>query len=157
MPTYKIKWSNLLNLSEIDFEPETPKQLTISDEVVQSLSWLTGATEHDRKLLRCDNNGALLITNAWSNLVEVQTVELYPETSDPDSAICSYENKGVLIATSTVIVKIGFVRFAGADAEYIILPPNWLYWFPHPVYQVTATLVPADSGTPCYVGLTFYN
>ena len=157
MAVRKIKWSNLLNLSEIDFEPEMPKQLVISDEVVQALSWLTGATKHDRKLLRCDDNGVLLTGDAWSNLVEVETDELYLNTDVSDTAITTVPNKGCLIATSIVPVKIGFKRFDGADYETVYLPPNWLYWLPFPVYQVLAALVPARALTACYVGLTFYN
>lgn len=158
MPVYKIKWSNLLNLSEIEFEPEVPKQLVITNEIAQSLSWLTGATRHDRKLLRCDNNGVLLVGDAWSNLTEVHSDAAYPETSSEDIITYTGENKGVLITTSTVIVKVTFKLYPTAeDVETIYLPPNWLYWFPYPVYTVTVYLVPPDSGTECYVGLTWFN
>lgn len=157
MPVYKIKWSNLLNLSELEFLPEAPKQLSITDEVIQSISWLTGCTGHDRKLLRCDDNGVLLFNNAWSNLIEVETDELIPQSNVPDTFTASVPNKGVLVASSTQIIKLSFVRFAGGDIEDVYIPPSTLYWFGHSVYTVTATVVPAATGQQSYIGVTAFN
>ncbi|MBA7621476.1 hypothetical protein ES703_28838 [subsurface metagenome] len=156
MAALRLKWSSLLNLTELDFEPEPPKVLKVSDELLQTISWLTGATKHDRRLLRCDENGALLIADAWSLLNQLATDELYPDTRTPDSTGALAVNKGVLIATSTQIVKISFVRVSGGDAEHIYIPADCLYWYPHPTYSVTATIVPEPGGTASYIGITTF-
>lgn len=156
MAVKKLKWNNLLHLTELQFEPEEPKQLAVSDELVMSISWLTGCTKHDRKLIRCDENGALLIADAWSLLTVVYNEELYPDTDTPYTSASLAENKGVLCATSTAIVKLSFQRVSGGALESVYVPPNTLYWYPHGVYRVTATLVPADSADPTYVGITTF-
>jgi len=156
MGIIKLAWNSLMRLSELDFKPLVPTEIRISDEFIQAISWLTGATGHDRKLLRCDENGALLIDNAWSLLSSVETDELAPVSAIPDTFTATVENKGVLIATSTQIVQIGFVRVFGGAAENVYLPPNCLYFFPNPTYQVIATTVPATGGTTSYVGVTAF-
>lgn len=156
MAVYKLKWSQLLHLTELEFEPEAPKALRVTDEMVQSISWLTAATKHDRKLLRCDENGALLVADAWSLLIQSQTDELYPADGSPDATATLTVNKGVLVATSTQIVKLSFVRVGETVAEDIYIPPNWLYWYPYQTKTVTATVVPASGGTASYVGITTF-
>lgn len=157
MPAVQIKWSSLFRLSELEFKPEPPTVLKLSDEMIQSLSWLTGATGHDRRLLRCTEQGALLCGDAWANLGSVETDELYPDDGSPDSYTATLENKGVLVATSTQLVKMSFIRVSGGSSTYIYVPPNTLYWFPFTTYNVMATVVPATGGTASYVGLTFFN
>jgi len=157
MPAVKLKWSSLLNISDLEFVPEPPKVLSVSDELLQTISWLTGVTGHDRRLLRCDENGAILTNNGWSNLIEVESAELYPQPDSPDSAVCVCANKGVLVATSTEIIKASFVRVSGGAVEVVYIPPAWLYWYPHPSYSITATVVPASTGTASYVGVTAFN
>ena len=157
MANYKIKWSNLLYLTELDFIPDRPKQLTITDEIIQSISWLTGATRHDRKLLRCDDNGILLIGDPWSNLTEVETAALYPADGVPDVANLTAANKGVLIATSTQPVKITFQLTGNGLEEDVYLPPNWLYWYGHYTGTITATYVTAPTGATSFVGVTAFN
>jgi len=156
MPAIKLKWSSLLNLVDLDFEPEPPKVLSVSDELLQTISWLTAATRHDRRLLRCDENGALLVGDAWSLLNQVATDELYPDDGVPDTTGALAANAGVLIATSTQIVKLSFVRISGGAAEDILIPPATFYWYPHSTYSVTATVVPASGGTASYVGVTTF-
>lgn len=153
----RIKWSSLLQHADLEFTPEAPKVLEVSDELIQSVSWLTAATRENRRLIRCTEQGAILTGNAWDLLNEVETDELYPQSASPDSYTRTVPNKGVLVATSTQIVKITFVRVSGGSAEVIYLPPNWLYFFPHTVYSVAAAVVPDPGGTANYVGLTFYN
>jgi len=157
MAVYKIKWSNLFNLSEIEFLPEAPKQLSITDEVTQSISWLTAYTGHDRKLLRCDDNGALLTASPWSNLIEVESGELTPASTVPSSTTATVPNKGVLVASGAYPVKLTFIRFSGGESEDVYIPTAWLYWFGHSVYSVTATTVPATGGITTRVGVTFFN
>lgn len=157
MAVLKIKWSQLLNLTELEFIPEPPKVLQVSDELVQAISWLTGATGHDRKLLRCTETGALLVGDAWSLLAVVETVELYPQSGTPDSVIASVPNKGVLIATSTQLISVSIRRVVGGDIEVFYVPPAWLYWYPHKVYSVTAGVVPDPVGEASYVGVTAFN
>jgi len=157
MAVYKIKWSNLLNLAELEFLPEAPKQLSITDEVTQSISWLTACTLHDRKLLRCDENGVLLVGYPWNNLIEVETDELLPQSTVPDTFTATVPNKGVLVASSTQLVKLSFVRFAGGDIEDVYIPSNNLYWFGHQVYTVTVTTVPATGGSTSRVAVTAFN
>jgi len=157
MAAIKIKWSSLLNLTELEFIPEPPKVLSVSDELLQTISWLTGATGHDRRLLRCTEQGALLVGDPWSLLASVETDELHPAAGAPDTFTAAYANKGVLIATSTHIVKVSVRRANKPDTEHFYMPPAWLYWYPHKVYDVIATVVPAGTGTASYVGIAAFN
>jgi hypothetical protein len=157
MAEHKIKWTDLLFLSELEFIGDVPKALVVTDELQQAISFLTGATNHDRKLLRCDENGALLIANAWSNLVSVETDELYPQSMTPDSFVATVKNKGVLVGTSLQLISASFVRVAGGVAEVIYIPPYYEYWYPHPTYSVTVSTVPATGGTASYVGITAFD
>lgn len=157
MAAYKIKWSSLLHLTDLEFIPEAPKQLTISDELIQAISWLTAATKHDRKLLRCDENGALLIADAWSLLDSVETDELYPQSASEDTYTASAAHKGVLVSSSTQIIYVGFLQVSGGTVEWIYVSPNTLYWYPHSVYSIVVHVVPDPNGTASYVGITAYN
>lgn len=157
MAAIKLNWSSLLQLTELDFVPEPPKVLKVSDELLQSLSWLTGATRHDRKLLRCNESGVLLVGDAWSLFGEVETDELYPESGSPDSFIATVENKGVLIASSDQLIRVTFIQVAGGDYERVYVSPNTLYWYPHKTYSVTVNTVPDPGGTASYVGVTAFN
>ncbi len=153
----KLKWSSLLQLTELDFIPEAPKVLNVSDELVQSLSWLTGATRHDRKLLRCDENGAILVSNAWNGLNVVQTVELHPDSGVPDTFTAMAVNKGILIATSTQIVMVDLYQTDDSDYERIYISPGTLYWYPHKTIEAIVATVPYTGGTASYVGITAFN
>lgn len=157
MTAVKIKWSSLLNLTELEFIPEPPKVLEVSDELVQSISWLTAATRHDRRLLRCTENGELLVADPWSVLSEVVTDELNVVQDTGDTFSTVLDNKGVLIASSTAIVKLSIRKVAGGDIEYAYVPPAWLYWYNHKVYSVKAEPVPIGSGDESYVGITAFN
>lgn len=154
MAVRKIKWSSLLRCSDLEFEPEPPIELVVSDELVQSLSWLTGATRQDRRLLRCTEDGALLVANAWDGLNSAEVDELYPQNGTPDVYTAAAEHKAVLIATSTQIVKLSIVRKSGETALHYYVPPNQYFFYPHSVYTITATVVPASGGTANYVGIT---
>ncbi|GAI97265.1 unnamed protein product, partial [marine sediment metagenome] len=66
-------------------------------------------------------------------------------------------HKGVLIATSSVIVKMSFVHEFKGTSYDIYLPPKWLYFYPYKVYSVTGSVVPPDALQTTYIGLTFYN
>lgn len=156
MPARKIKWSSLLHLTELEFIPEAPKVLEVSDELLQTISWLTGATGHDRRLLRCDENGALLVAVPWSLLSVVETDELHPVSTITDTFTHTPINKGVLIATSTQLVKLSIKQTVGAAAEVIYVPPAWLYWYPHTVYSIEAAVVPDPNGTASYIGITAF-
>jgi predicted component of type VI protein secretion system len=157
MPAKRLEWSSLLHMTELDFEPEAPSVLSVTDELSQSLSWLTAATGHDRKLIRCNELGAILVSNSWDNLSEVETDELAITAGMPDTFTATVENKGVLVASSTEIVKLDFVRVSGGDVETIYIPPNWLYFYPHKTYSITATVVPAATGDASYIGITAFN
>jgi len=157
MPAIRIKWSSLLLLTELEFIPEAPTVLKVSDELLQTISWLTAATGHDRKLLRCNELGALLVGNSWDNLEQVDTDELYPRPTPPDTYETTIENKGVLIATSTQIIMIDFYKIADTVFDRLYLPPNCLYFYPHKVTKVVVATVPYGGGTESYVGLTAFN
>lgn len=157
MSVKRLQWNSLLRLTELEFSPEEPKQLSVSDELVMSISWLTGATQHDRKLIRCDENGALLIADAWSLFIGDETDELYPDDGSPDTFTATKENRGVLVATSTQLVKLSFRRVSAGALESVYVPPETLYWYPKSVYEVIATVVPASGGTASYVGITTFN
>jgi len=156
MAVRRLKWSSLLRYAELEFEPDAPQVLEVEDKLVQSLSWLTAATRQDRRLLRCTEQGALLVADAWSGLNSCQSAELYPQSNTPDTVVATTEHLGVLISTSTQLVKISFVRKSGEAAEVYYVPPNSFYWYPHQVYSVTATVVPAVGGTASYVGVVCY-
>ncbi len=153
----KIRWSNLLNINELEFVPEPPRELKVSDEITQTIAWLTAATGHDRRILRCNELGALLIGHSWDNLTVVETDELIPTSGTADVFTASVENKGVLITTSTQIVKATMVRVSGGATEVIYLPPGETYFYPHPIYSVTINVVPDPGGTTNYIGITAFN
>jgi len=157
MAVKKLKWNSLLRYAELEFEPQAPKVLEVSDELVQSLAWLTAATQQDRRLVRCTEQGAILVADAWSGLESVETAELYPEQNAPKNDEPSSVHRGVLIASSTVMVIVSFLRAGETVAEDIYVPPESYYWYPHPVTKVTVGLVPADSATASYVGVTYFN
>ncbi len=157
MAAIRIKWSSLLRITELEFSPQPPTVLSLSDELTQSLSWLTAATKHDRKLLRCDENGALLVGEAWSLLNSVEVDELHPDDGNPDTYTNVLAHKGILVATSTQIVKLGFLPVSGGVTENIYVSPARLFWYPYPVYTIIATVVPASGGTASYVGITAFN
>lgn len=152
----KIRWSNLLNITDLDFIPGPPDDLILSDEIMQVISWLTAATLHDRRLLRCTQQGALLIANAWDNMGVAENDELHPDNGTPDSFTATKDNKGVLVTGSTQIVKVGFVRVASGATENIYVPPGGEYFYPHKTYSVTTTVVPTSGGTASYVGITAF-
>lgn len=156
MAVVKIQWSQLLNLTDLEFIPEQSKLLSVSDEILQVLSWLTAATGHDRRLLRCDAAGALLTSNAWSLMSVVESDELYPSSGSPVTFTATLGNKGVVIATDQRIVKLTITRVSGGDTEVIYLPPALLYWYPHNVYSIVFAVVPDPGGGACYVGVTAY-
>lgn len=157
MAAVKLKWNQLLKLTELEFIPEPPKVLKVSDELLQAISWLTAATGHDRRLLRCNEQGALLVGNAWDLLAVVESDELYPVSGGADTFTATKANKGVLIATDQRIAKLTITRVSGGDTEVVYLPPFCLYWYPHIVYSIVAAVVPDPGGTAMYVGITAYN
>jgi len=157
MARIKIRFSTLLRLSELDFVPEPPTVLSLSDELIPVISWLTGATGHDRKFLRCDDNGALLVADGWSGLAVVENDQLDPTAGTPDVFTATVGNKGVLVASSCELVKITFVRVSGGATEDFYMPPGQYLWYPHPTYSVTVTVVPTGTGTDSYVGLTAFD
>lgn len=157
MAAVKIKWSSLLNLKDLEFTPDAPKVLMLSDELLQSLSWLTAATREDRRFIRCTDNGALLVADAWAGLNAVENDELYPESTSEKTTTFTVANKGVLIASSTQIIQAKFVRVSGGSSEDVTIPPSSYYWFAHECYSVTVHTVPDPGGTASYVGVTAFD
>lgn len=153
----KIKWNSLLRLTELEFTPAPPNVLTITDELLQSISWLTAATKHDRKLLRCDENGALLITDAWNGFSSVEVRELTPEQNNPSTFTPSVEHKGILIATGEDIIKASFKRVGTSVYEHTYIPAHSFYWYAHFCIDIIITSVPVDNSTPSYVGAVAFN
>lgn len=157
MAVIKIKWSSLLHLTELEFIPQAPSVLSVSDELTQAISWLTGATGHDRRLIRCNELGAILTGNSWDNLVSVETAELNPESASPKTYTATVVNKGVLIATSTQLVQVDFYRVDSVDYDRVYITSNWLYFYPHKIFKVIIAVVPDPGGTASYVGVTAFN
>lgn len=151
----KVKSSKVLNLEGIEITPDPPHEFNLSTEIMQTLAWLTALTNHDRRLLRCTENGALLTAEPWSLLNVVDTNESYPDSGSADVYATSVDNKGVLISTSTQIIKAVMVRIASGATETYYIPPSSFFWYPHSVYSVTCSVVPDPGGTASYVGLTF--
>lgn len=157
MSPIRVTWSQLLNLTELGFDSGSMPDLSLSNEIGFSLSILTAATRRDRKLLRCDNNGVLLVGDPWTGLISVETDELYVNAGSADSFTASVANKGVLIATPGYLVKVSVVGVSGGDAEVINIAPYQNFWFPGPVYSVEADDVPAGATDTFYVGITAFN
>lgn len=156
MARTKLKWSSLLRLTELDFRPDFPTELSVLDEVSAVISWLTGCTNQDRRLLRCTPQGALLIGNAWDLLSFVESFEKYPGPDDPQEAYATKDNIGVLISTSTQLVRIRIKRTILSLYEDIYLAANTMYFFPYSTFMVFIAAVPEATGTASYVGITFY-
>ncbi len=157
MSRVKISWSSLLNLSELEFVPAPPLRLILSDDIAFSLAILTAATRHDRKMLRCDSNGALLVSEPWNGLVAVETDELMVNAGSADSFTATVANKGVLLATTGKITSAAFVKVSGGSSEVILIAPDSNFWYAGPVYSVTVDDVPAGAGYTFYVGVTTFN
>lgn len=149
----KIKWTNLFNMPELDFEPAPPRELILSDELNQTLAWLTAATKHDRKLLRCDEQGSLLVTDVWAAMEYLESYRLDPAAGVPSAYVFTIPNKGVLVSTSTQLICMHFVKKSGGSSEDIFIPPYQYYWYPFSTYSATAYVVPAATGTASCVGL----
>ncbi len=157
MAPIRISWNLLLNLTELGFDLGSLPELSLSNEIGFSLSILTAATRRDRKLLRCDNNGVLLVGDPWTGLISVETDELYVNAGTADSFTASVENKGVLIATPSYLVKASMIRTAGGTAEVVYIAPYQGFWFPGPVYSIEVDDVPAGATDSFYVGITAFN
>lgn len=157
MAAFRLKWNSLLRLSELEFTPQAPTILNLTDELDQSISWLTAATREDRRLLRCDSNGALLVNGGWNLFNSVEVAELYPSHLSPETYTPTVKNKGVLVATGTLVVKVGFLRVQGGVTEWVYIPAQTLYWYPNSVYSVIVHCVPDPGGDASYVGVTAFN
>ncbi len=156
MAVVKLLWSNLLKLTELDFRPDFPAQLNLSDEVLQVISWLTATTGFDRRLLRCTRQGALLVAKPWSMMNVVDNKELTSVQSSETAYNNIPANDGILITSSTQIIKVSFRRKLGSDMESVFVPPASYYWFPFSTYGVVVETVPDDSGTVSIMGITAY-
>lgn len=157
MPPVTLRWSSLFNLSEVEFVPDPPTVLKLSDEVMQTISWLTAATRHDRRLLRCTEQGALIIADAWAALNSVEVDELRPASASPDTYTSTVDHIGVLVSTSGQLIKATFLQISGGDIENIYISPNTDYFYPHKVFSIAVTCVPLSGGTDSYVGITAFN
>lgn len=157
MNTVLIRWSSLLRLTELEFVPEPPKVIKMTDELIQTLSWLTAATQHDRKFLRCNELGALLVGNAWDNLQSVEVDELVPASGSPDTFTHSVVNQGILFATGYELVKITVTLADEVTTETFYLSSDYTYFYPRGVHGISIAVVPDPGGTGSYVGITAYN
>lgn len=153
----RVSWSSLLQITELDFTPEAPKVLKMDDKLLQAISWLTACNRHERKLLRCDENGALLFTDAWNGFNSVEVAEKEPETSAPKTYTPTVEHKGILISTAAYLIKLSFKRTGTTVYEHTFVPAASFYWYPHSCVDVVISLVPLDADNSCIVGVTAYN
>ncbi len=156
MASVRLKWSSLLSIPELDFVDAAPSVIAVSDELQLTLAWLTAATKSERKLLRCDNNGALLISDAWNGLNSAETDQLFVASSSADTFTASIENCGCLISTGIYLAKIFFYRVSGVLADTVHVPGDSFYWYPHTVHTVTAQTVSHASGPDSSIGVTTY-
>ncbi len=156
MATTQIKWRSLLQMPELDFHPSPPAKLILEDKLVLSLAILTAASGQDRKLVRCNDAGAILVGNSWDNLSVAETDELHPQSAATDTFTATVKNSGVLISSSAYLISVVFVRRSGGDTETILIPPYTMYYFPHQTYSITIATVPATGGTASYVGITAF-
>ncbi len=157
MAPIRITWNSLLNVTELNFVPGPPTSLQLSDEIVFSLSIMTAATRRDRKILRCDSNGVLLVGDPWNGLIAVENDDLVVSSGAADSFIASVENKGVLVATTAYITRTTFVRVSGGSSEVILIAPETNFWYTGPVYSVTVDDTPSGQNYSFFVGITAFN
>lgn len=157
MPPVKISWNSLLNITELGLDSGPPSDMKLSNEIAWSLSILTAATRRDRKLLRCDENGVLLVSDPWNGLISVETDELIINAGAADSFVATTANKGVLLATQDYLIEVRFVRVSGGAEEVIYIAPGIMYWYPGPVYSVEVDDVPEGGTITTYVGITAFN
>lgn len=153
MSPIKVIGGNLFNIADVDFVPEAPRSMEIDEKANMSFSILTATTGYERKLVRCNEHGAILVGNPWDNMSVVASDQLVPSSGSPDSWTRIVENKAVMICTSTYIIKCEFVRISGGGADTIYLPPQFMFFYPHPTYSVTVSTVPDPGGSASYVGL----
>jgi len=157
MPATRIKWTHLLNVAELDIVGSFPKEVPIADEIVQTISWLTAVNRVERLLVRCDRLGSLLVGDPWTlwNAVEAAILEVTDSTED--SHTFTVANTGILISSSTKLVRVEFERISGTSADIIYIPANSYYWYPHPSYLVKGQTVPHASGGATVIGVTAFN
>ncbi len=157
MPALRIKWSNLLTIPELDIIGSLPRDMPLADEIVQTIAWLTGVNRTERKFLKCDILGAMLVSDAWNLFNAVEAALLEPTDSTEDSHTFTTANLGVLISTHTKLVRVEFERVSGVSADIVYVPPNNYYWYPHETYLVKGQTVPHALGGTTLIGLTAFN
>lgn len=156
MAQLKLKWNTLFNMPELDFEGDFPATVTIPDNIQLTLAWLTGATRSQRKLIRCDENGALLFSQPWNGLITSNADILEVGNSSEDTATFTFPNNGVLVATGANLLQAFFKRANGADDEEVFIPSRSYYWFPGNVYSVRGRCVPYTTGGDAVHGATAF-
>jgi len=142
-------------MPELEYIPDPPTVFVLSDELVMNLSILTGFSGHDQRLLRCDDNGALFVTDPWSQMRVVETDELYIFNGASDIVANLAENKGILIANGVLLIEVDFQRVPSGALERIHVPPNNYLWYPHGCTAVTVNDL-SDTVVSGYVGVTAF-
>lgn len=157
MASLMLKWSNLFNMPEVDFEGVFPPKITVEEDIQLTIAWLTAADRHNRKLLRCDALGALLMSDPWNGFNSVETGTLEVDDSTADTVTFTTGNVGVLISTGANLVKLTFKRVNGGADEVFYAPHSAYFWYPHPCYSVVGRCEPYTTGGAAVHGVTAFN
>lgn len=157
MASIMLKWSNLFNLPELDFEGAFPPVMTVEEDIQITLAWLTAADRTERKLVRCDSQGALLMSDPWNGFNPVETGILEVNDNVEDTVTFTTDNKGVLFASDDGVVQVFFKRLSGGADEEVYIPGHSFYWYPHTCYSVRARCVPYATGGAHIHGVTAFN
>lgn len=157
MSPVKIKWGSLMNIPDLDMEGDGPRDLVLEDKIQVSLAWLTALSRSERKLVRCDALGALLMSDPWNGLNPVDNGTNEVTANVEDTVIWTQENKGTLISTGQYLVQVFFRRVVGAADEIVYIPGSAMYWFPHSLYSIRMRTVPYATGGTAVHGLTAFN
>lgn len=157
MASIMLKWSNLFNMTELDFEGAFPPVMTVEEDIQIALAWLTAADRTERKLVRCDSLGALLVSDPWNGFNPAAAGILEVDNSTEDTVTFTADNLGVLVATDDGVVQVFFKRILGGADEEVYIPGHSMYWYPHPCYSVRARCVPYATGGAFVHGVTAFN
>lgn len=157
MSPVRIKWTSLLKMTDLDMEGDFPRDLMLEDTMQLSLAWLTAINRTERKLLRCDGNGALLLSDPWNGFISVEEAINEVANSTEDTVTWTTANQGILISTGVNLVHTFFKRVNGGDDEAVYIPADSFYWFPHSCYSVRMRCVPYPTGGAAVHGLTAFN
>ena len=152
-----IKWSNLLSTEGIDYIPEPHGVLKVSDDISHSIAFMTAATRHDRKMIQCNEHGAMLVGNPWDNLTSVARAIIGISEGIAYEYDYVDDNVGTLFASSDLLLNICYKRTPASDIERMLLPANSMVFVPYTLVWSEFSLMLIDLGKSTACGLVVFN